>query len=629
MSFVRYVAMASTLCLASLQGTWAQDASSDKAPVVSKKWHLQYDLAADGRSTQTFDSVNEILQARAIERMKTYSFSFSTSIQTGEILEAYTLKKDGRKIAVPATNFQTTTNQGRSNSSPMFSDRTSLSVVFPDLAVGDSVGIRYSIADKEPIFPGQFSTLQSFSAYTEYQDAQVTVRAPKGLKLNIESHQLQEIPPTEEGEMRTLQWRYKNPTPLKWDESNEGIWRVDESPSVVISTFESYDAIAKAYGDRALPKATPTPRIQELMQSIVGTETKPKERTRLLYEWVSRNITYGGNCIGVGAVVPRDLDVVLDNKMGDCKDHATLLQSLLSAAGIKSEQALINSGGLYDLTKTPVVSLVNHVMNYLPEFDLYVDATAKEVPFGYLPWGSYGKPVIHVGGSKVLAQTPDQRYQSSEQRMHMKMRISKNGGATGEMQVTLRGLSAADARAYMRDMDKDTERDFVKLSLNSFGYKGQGVVYKGNTDGLSDEYSFHLTFEISNYMEGGASGALVLSPVISTPLPVMNFADIRGRIDPKRRHSCHGFSSYETYDITLNPGVKFVTLPPNSKVRSAVFDYSAQFQRTKSGVVVERSVQDKTSVSVCTGEMAAELRKRALPAADNLRTQILYQRQTR
>lgn len=629
MRFMRYAALAAALGISGLQGVWAQDASNDKAPVVSKKWHLQYDLAADGRSTQTFESLNEILQSRALEGMKSYSFSFSTSIQSGEILEAYTLKKDGRKIEVPATNFQKTTNQGRSGASPMFSDRTSLSVVFPDLAVGDSVGIRYSIADKEPIFPGHFSMTQAFSAYSEYQDAQITLRAPKGLKLGIESHQVQQMPVVDDGDMRTWQWRYTNAVPLRWDESDDGIWRIDESPSVVVSTFDSYEAITKAYGDRALPKAVPTPRIRELMQSIVGDEKKPAERARLLYEWVSRNITYGGNCIGVGAVVPRDLDVVLDNKMGDCKDHATLLQALLSAADIRSEQVLINSGGLYDLTKIPVVSLVNHVMNFLPDLNLYVDATAKEVPFGYLPWGSYAKPVLHVGRANAIAKTPDQQYEKSEQRVTIKQRIEKDGSATGELQVALRGLSAADARAYMRDLDKDAERDFVKRALSAYGFKGKGTLYKGNTDGLSDQYSFRLSYEVSNYLEGGASGAMVLSPVISTPLPVMGFADIKGRIEPNRRHSCHGFSSYETYDITLAPGIKFVSLPPASKVRSALFDYTSKFQRTKTGVQIERSVQDKTPVSICSAQMAAEQHKQALPAAENLRTQILYQRQTR
>ncbi len=626
MKLIRTMAVACAMLALGMQVTWAQDGADRKSPVLSKKWHLTYDLDRTGRSTQTFESRNQIVAASALERMKSYSFSFSTSIQKGEVLEAYTEKKDGTRVPVPANNYQTTTNKGREGAAPMFSDRTSISVVFPDLGVGDTVGVVYKITDSEPIFPGHFSMSQSFSAYGRYEDIAVTVRAPSDLKLNVEAHHVQTVPVQESGGMRTLQWRYQNLKPLDWDERDSGIWRIDESPSVIVSTFDNYEAIAKAYGDRALPKAQTTPRIQELARTVVGDANKPIEQARLLYEWVSKNITYGGNCIGIGAVVPRDLDVVLDNKMGDCKDHTTLLQALLSSTGIKSEQVLINAGGLYDLPKTPVVSHVNHVMNYLPESNIYLDATAKEVPFGYLPMGEYAKPVIHVGSATALAKTPDQQFAKSEQRLTMKLSIAKDGSATGEMQVALKGLSAAEIRAYLRELTSDDERDFVKWTLSSYGYKGKGQLTKGDTSGLSDSYAFGITFDISNYLDAGTSGAIVLAPVMSTPLPVMNYASIKGRVEPNRRHTCHGFVSYEQYDITLAPGVKFSSLPAAAKIRSSMFDYTAKYQRTKAGVQVVREVHDKTPVSICTAAMAEELHKQALPAADNLRTQVFYKR---
>ena len=626
MRLIRHLVFVFTVLVAGQHSVWAQDKSDDRFPVISKTWHLLYEIDKEGRSTQTFEARNEIVHASALERMKNFSFSFSTSIQSGEILEAYTLKKDGRKIVVPPNNYQTTINSGRAKASPIFSDYTTLAVVFPDLAVGDIAGIAYKIKDKEAIFPGHFSVVNSFNAYAFYEDAQLTIRAPADMRLLTESHKLQEMPAVVEGGMRTLQWRYQNLKPLQWNESDDGIWRIDESPSVVASTFESYEAIAKAYGERALPKAEPTARIRELAKATIGNETRPMERARLLYEWVSKNITYGGNCIGVGAVVPRDTDLVLDNKMGDCKDHATLLQALLAAADIKSEQVLINAGGLYDLTKTPVVSLVNHVMNYLPDFNLYVDATAKDIPFTYLPMGGYGKPVIHIGRANALAKTPDQQHEKAEQRLTMKIRLAKNGAATGELQVALRGLPAASTRAYMRDLNADGQRDFVKRSLSSYGFKGQGTLNRGDVTGLTDQYQFSVTFEMSNYLDGGAAGAFVLAPVMWTPMPVMNYADMKNRIEPNRKHTCYGMHSYETYDITLEPGLKLVSLPPAIKTRSKVFDFSAKYQRTKTGVTVTREVHDKTPTSVCSAEDAAELHKQALPAAENLRTQVLYQR---
>jgi hypothetical protein len=511
----------------------------------------------------------------------------------------------------------------------MFSDRTRISVVFPDLAVGDSVHFSYRLVEKEPMFPGHFSLATMFSRYITYEDALITLRVPKDMKLATEAHFVEGSEgPVTDGK-RTLEWRYRNPQPRQLSDDDEGIWRIDEFPGVLASTFASYEAIAKAYGDRALPKAEPTARVRELAQQVIGSESRPRERARLLYEWVSKNITYGGNCIGVGAVVPRDLDVVLDNRMGDCKDHATLLQALWGAAGLRSEQVLVNSGGQYDLARTPVVSMVNHVLNYLPDFNLYLDATAKEIPFGYLPSGSYAKPVIHVGAAKALATLPNQQHEKAEQRLHMTLKMADNGSAAGTLRFSLKGSMAASVRAYMRNLTGDAERDFAKRSLAGYGYKGKGTVAKGDTSGLSDQYELSIQFEIDNFLRGGASGAFVFAPVIATPLSVMNFAATQEGNTITRRQECYGFHSYETYEIQLPPGLTLVSLPPSAQLRGKLVDFTAKYQRTKNGVTVKRELHDKTPDSICSPETMAELVKQGLPVAENLRTQVLYKRKAR
>ena len=122
---------------------------------------------------------------------------------------------------------------------------------------------------------------------------------------------------------------------------------------------------------------------------------------------------------------------------------------------------------------------------------------------------------------------------------------------------------------------------------------------------------------------------MLAPPSTGKTVPVMNFADVKGQTEPTRRHSCYGFHSYETYDLQLAPRIAFISLPPNSKVRSRLIDYTAKYRKTPSGVLVTREVHDKTADSVCTAEAAAELHAQALPIAENLRTQFLYKRNAR
>ncbi len=594
---------------------------------IAKSWRVDYVVDADGRMTETFSSVYQVLKPSALENFKTFSLNFSSSVQTGELLEAYTLKKDGRRIDAPPGNYQTETNAGHKDAGPMFSDQTRLSVVYPDLEVGDSVGMRYRFTEKEPMFPGQFSKLVTFSPYTVYEDAHITLKLPTAMKLLSQANFLQTLPAASGGDVQTLEWHYQQQNPRTWDqEKDAGIWRVDEYPSLLLSTFPNYEAVAAAYGVRALPKAAPTPRIRELAQQIAGTETAPRTRARLVYEWVSKNLTYGGNCIGVGAVVPRDLDVVLDNKMGDCKDHATLVQALLAALDIPSEQVLINAGSEYDLAATPVVSLVNHVINYLPDFKLYLDATAKEVPFGLLPMADTGKPVIHVGRAQALAKTPNQLPDQQVQHLDMKIKVDAEGKASGTMRVSLTGLQAAGARAFMRNLSSEAERDFAKRALASYGYKGSGTLSKGDTAGLGDQYAYSVQFDIENYQDSAATGAFVIAPVMGSPIPIMSFASIKALPTVHRPHTCYGFHTYETLELEFAPGISLQNIPSNQRIKGSIIDFVACYQRTKTGLKVSRELHDKTTQSVCSPAEAAELVKQALPMAENLRTQVIYQR---
>ncbi len=606
----------------------ASDAKDDIGVAsITKTWRVDYVVDADGRMTETFSSVYQVLKPSALENFKVFSLTFSSGVQTGELLEAYTLKKDGRRIDAPPGNYQTEVNGGHKDAGPVFSDQTRLSVVYPDLEVGDSIGMRYRFTEKEPMFPGQFSKLVTFSPYTVYEDAHITLKLPTGMKLLSQANFLQVLPATASGDSQVLEWHYQQAKPRKWDqEQDTGIWRVDEYPSLLLSTFPNYEAIAAAYGARALPKAVPTPRVRELAQQIVGAETAPRKRAQLVYEWVSKNLTYGGNCIGVGAVVPRDLDVVLDNKMGDCKDHATLLQALLAALDIPSEQVLINAGSEYDLAATPVVSLVNHVINYLPDFKLYLDATAKEVPFGMLPMEDSGKPVIHVGRTQALANTPNQQPDRQVQRLNMKLKVAADGKASGALQVSLTGLQAAGARAFMRNLSPEGERDFAKRALAAYGYKGTGTLAKGDTAGLGEQYAYSVQFDIDNFQETAAKGAFVLAPVMGSPLPIMSFATVNARPTMHRRHTCYGFHTYETLELEFAPGLNLQNIPANQRIKGSIIDYVATYQRTKTGIKVARELHDKTTQTVCSPAESAELVKQALPMAENLRTQVIYQR---
>lgn len=586
-------------------------------------FYTTFVINEDGTAVESREWSETVLKESAVERAKRSSVSYSTSVQKAEVVAAYTKKADGRRIDVPKDNYQVEVNGGKEKNAPVFSDTTTLSVVFPDVAVGDTVVFSYRIVQTEPLFPKHFSVAQAFSKQIAFDDVRVRIDYPVSLRVQYQAHGMTEKVSSEKGNRKVIEWTYANPKPVKSERRNYSVYDPDKEVGLAFSTFRTYADIAAAYGARALPKAAVTERIRKLAAEIVKDKTAPKDQAHALYDWVATNITYAGNCIGIGAVVPHDLPFVLDNKMGDCKDHATLLEALLAARGIKSTQALVNSGSIYRLPKIPVVSTVNHVINYIPAFDLYVDSTADWIPFGMLPFQDSDKPVLLVEGFKDGAKTPVPPIGTSQQRISSALKISPDGSISGAVEVFQKGLVAAGSRASARKMTREAEEDVVKNMFRAQGVIGSGKFEKDDPKGLADTYHYKMSLSMEKFTKLPGAGAFYI-------YPLTNAGSIRNALlsatEPEKEAdiACWGGLLTEEYVIELPKTVKVLSVPDDLKIANDFLSYNATYKLDGNILTVKRVLDDRTKGNVCSSQVMSEYKKFAEKVMDDLKAQVLY-----
>ena len=80
-----------------------------------------YRVNADGTHVVSHEWALKVLTEQGIGTANQASISFSDRLEDAEIISAYTLKADGRRIEVPPTNFQVESNTGRPPSSALLS----------------------------------------------------------------------------------------------------------------------------------------------------------------------------------------------------------------------------------------------------------------------------------------------------------------------------------------------------------------------------------------------------------------------------------------------------------------------------------------------------------------------------
>ena len=588
------------------------------------RYHVAYAVNANGTATETHEWTRTVLKESALESSKTATIGYSTSAQKAEVLAAYTLKSDGRRIEVPKDNYQLEVNSGKGKDSPMYSDWTTLTVVFPDLAVGDTVGLSYRLTDTEAMSPGHFSGSQLFYRNTAYDDIRVRFDFPASMSVQFEGRGMQESANATQGERRVVEWAWANPKPVKLTRRDWSVFDPEKEVGYAFSTFRNYAEIAAAYGVRANPKAAVTERVTKLAAEIVKGKAGKKEQARALYEWVATHITYGGNCIGVGAVVPRDIDLVLDNKMGDCKDHATLLQALLTATGIRSTQALVNAGSTYRLQRIPMVFGVNHVITYLPEFDLFVDSTSDSTPFGMLPFSDQDKPVLLVEGHRDGFRTPVPPASQSRQTVRSLMKVAADGSVSGSVEVIQAGRDAVATRAWARNMTREVEQDLVKNAFRRMGIIGSGTLEKDDPKALIDSYRYKASFKAEKFMKTSGAGAFYIFPPLNIAQPIISAAQSVMEPEAEADVACMGGTMTEEYVIELPKGVKVLSVPDDIKLGGELASYQASYKLKGATLTVKRVLEDRTRGNVCAPALIAKYRPVAEKIIDNLKEQVLY-----
>lgn len=592
-------------------------------PIRSGHYYISYVLNEDATSVETREWSRTVLKATAIAWAKEASVSYSTSMQKAEIIDAYTQKSDGRRINVPEGNYQFSTNKGRDQDSPIFADDSSIAVVFPDVAVGDTVVFAYRITEKEAVFPHHFSVAETFPKQAPYDDVRIRIDYPESLWVQYQGHGLKETISTPTSGRKLIEWTYANPNPYQDDRHDFSAYNPDLENGYAFSTFKTYAQIATAYGERVKTKVDVTPRLRNLAEQITEGKTRPQEQAQAIYEWVATQISYGGNCVGLGSVVPHNIDFILTNKMGDCKDHATLLQALLSARGIRSTQALINAGSIYVLPKIPVVSSVNHVINYLPDFDLYLDSTSNSTPFGMLPLGDRGKPVLFVENFKDGAMTPTPRC-AQNQILVSTLKIKQDGSISGSIDATLKGDAAVTVREWARKLSHNDEEDFVKNVFRAAGVNATGKLIKDDPSPLTDSYHFRIIISrAEKFLKSLHGGAFSLYPILAG-------RGIRGMVPTGSEQeipydvACSSGAATESYVIELPKGMKVLRIPKNIKASNSVQSYQATYYLKHGVLIAQRNFEDHTPTSVCSPDISAEYAQLGSKITDNLLEQVIY-----
>jgi transglutaminase-like putative cysteine protease len=258
-----------------------------------------YTLEHDGQWVGLFENERRADDAEAARNGGRIDISYQASLQTLEIVEAETIKADGRHLPVARDKIIDIAPHAARDVT-LYTDLRTRSIVFPDVEAGDAIHYVYRLTRFDHVWPGFFWEF-AWQPAVRVELAERILDHPAAVRVAVEADRTAHRVETRGDRVRhVLSWSNRTPT----DPEPGTTSSLDWGPHAVLSTYSSYAEIGELYARLHRDAAHVTPEIKALADTIAGETNDPRETARLLYDWVASNIRYVGVAIGQAKLTP-------------------------------------------------------------------------------------------------------------------------------------------------------------------------------------------------------------------------------------------------------------------------------------------------------------------------------------
>ncbi len=567
-----------------------------------------YSFDEQGRMTHVGYTVYKVLTEKGAEAWDSISIGWEPWHEARPELRVRVVTPDFAEHALDPKNLNET--PAREGDYKIYSDGKRLHAPFPAIAAGAVVEEEYVEHETQPLFAGGRSGWTTFGREDiPVEHSHLEFDAPASLPLRTGVLLLQEKPQRIEANGRVK---------VIYDVGRlEGLPDGDPNfpsdvarfPQVSYSTGASWQAMATEYA-KIVDSRAQTAAVQSLVDGLIAGKKTTAEKEAVLLDYLDRQVRYTGIEFGGAAIVPHEPAETLAKKYGDCKDKATLLVTMLRAAGIPAYVALLNAGSRMDVpAELPGMGLFDHAIVYVPAIAaagspaLWIDATDRYARLGQLPIADQGRmSLIARPETTALTQIPLSNSKENTLLEHRTITLSENGPAMVTEKTQPRGVYESRYRSYYADKpDKDT-RDNLSSYVKA-QYISDSLTTVERTDPADLANQFELTVACEKAKRGytsltGAEAAIRYETLFfRLPEDLTRKDDDKDKKDATPPRTAD-WQLIEPYVVDLNyrvvPPVGFIPkeLPKNSTIRMGPATLTQEFSTAADGTVVAHLVFD-------------------------------------
>jgi len=612
-----YIATASWLLSACAASASVAVAVGPDDPYTNEGETQTYTVNADGSYSKLDSMTLHVNNEAGVARVAQQYIWFNRNMADVQIIEAYTTGADGVRHDVQPDEIRDV-QEARSFDAPMFQDIQEKVIVFPAVEPGSRVHLTYRKTQKVPIVAGEFSDFTPPDLAPTHNFRLIyDLPADKPLYADARGFTV-EPPVTHDGRTR-YEFRYDRAHFSRLEHGS--VAYVSYGDRLMVSTFADYAAFAATYRASAADPSAHDAALVQLARSVAAHQSSPRAKAKALYDWVRRNVRYVAINVGRGAVVPHPASAILADRYGDCKDHVALYGALLDAVGIRNEPALISSGTIYTLPSVPGYGVINHVITWLPDLQMYADSTASNVEFGFLPSTDMDRPALLVDQGK-LAQTPATA--AMAHRSELSITVAPDGSASFVYQVQASGWPAEQGRAMLRMQTPAQREESIQAELRSANLNGTATLSTSDLAATDGPLTITMKGTLESLVVPGTAASI---PALTSFAGGFS-ADAQYWLGERQRTQpfvCRNLELHEHARISLPPNFSVLDMPEATQAQDRFIDFHSQyrFDPLTNIVTMTRDGVTHFDSEVCTPDEFAQMRPTIERVGRDVRAEVI------
>jgi Flp pilus assembly protein TadD len=492
-------------------------------PFLIEEYHSTARFENDGTGERELNVRVRVQSDAGVQALGELVFGYGDANEKMDVLSVVVHKADGTNVTTgPDAVKEMTAPIARD--APVYTDYKEKHITVPSLRPGDT--LEYSIVTHivKAFAANQFWFEHNFLEGTIVLDERLEVNVPKGRAINLQSLDFR-FEKADSGDRTIYRWKRSIPTRPGNDAKKKNDDSNPKPPSIRLTTFESWEEIARWYSKLEKGRTEPSPEIRTKTQELILGRRAELDKIQALYDYVSKNIRYVSLSFGLSRYQPHAAAEVFANQYGDCKDKHTLLAAMLEAAGIRSDAVLIPSLRKLD-TSLPSPSQFDHMITAVPVNGqlIWMDTTTEVAPFRLLAASLRNKSALLVAadGAGEIVETPQDPPFLSTQRVEVDARVNELGKLSSKLRYFVRGDNELALRIAFRRTPQTQWKELGQTVATLDGLHGEVTAVKPS-DPSDTLKPFELDLDLAqpNYLDWSSKKTRVALPLAAIGVPAI------------------------------------------------------------------------------------------------------------